>query len=719
MSVSRRYRAFISYSHSDARVAVRLHRRLEGYRVPTRLRGAAGEFGAIPERLSPIFRDREDLATAGDVRAHVREALAESDALIVICSPAAAKSRWVNEEVLAFKRGGRGDRIYCLIVAGEPNAGDERECFPPALRFQIERDGEIGRRCAEPIAADMRPGMDGHVIAKLKLIAGLLGVDLDTLRQREAQRRHRRMLAIVVASLTGMTMALALAATAWIARNDARQQQARAEIARKDAQRRQAQAEDLLGFMLDDLRPKLEKVGRLDLLDTVNDQEMRYFAGLDPRDLSDVLLARQAQALTQIGQVRLSQARFPEALASFQSAYLRSKALADRRPGDGKRLFDRGQAEYYLGYVYWQSRDLHRARLWLTRYRDTSREAYAIDPRNIDWKHEVAYGDHNLAVLDFEGGELLRASEGFARARSTLESILARTPGDLNMIYEVADEVSWQGSVEEQRGNLPKAETLLARKTDAVRRIVAAQPNDLRWKYTLSTSELMLSDMLRIRGEYTRAETLADGAAERMKMLTTHDPDNKDWSGEYLRALILRAAARIGSRRYSAANDDLARTDPLLEASMKIERSDRYVRRNLLDALSLRSMRALQRGDRRAAQREANALHSLCNDETALDSAETAGRIGLCELISGMAAEQAGRSSAADAHFAAARRTLAGVARNSGYWRILDPWARLCVLTGDLAEAKRVEAQLNRYGYVALFPWPLRPWTGRIMTQSE
>ena len=220
MNGSRRYRAFISYSHSDARVAVRLHRLLEGYRVPTRLRGAIGEFGVIPERLSPIFRDRVDLATAGDVRAHVREALAQSDALIVICSPAAAKSRWVNEEVLAFKRGGRSDRIYCLIVAGEPNAGDERECFPPALRFQIERDGEIWATLRRADSRDMRPGMDGHVIAKLKLIAGLLGIDLDTLRQREAQRRHRRMLAIVVASLTGMTMAVALAATAWIARNE-------------------------------------------------------------------------------------------------------------------------------------------------------------------------------------------------------------------------------------------------------------------------------------------------------------------------------------------------------------------------------------------------------------------------------------------------------------------------------------------------------------------
>ena len=75
------------------------------------------------------------------------------------------------------------------------------------------------------------------------------------------------MLAIMVASLAGMTLALVLAATAWIERNNARRQQALAESASEDAQRRQAQAEGLLGFIVDDLRPKLEKVRRLDLLD--------------------------------------------------------------------------------------------------------------------------------------------------------------------------------------------------------------------------------------------------------------------------------------------------------------------------------------------------------------------------------------------------------------------------------------------------------------------
>jgi hypothetical protein len=85
----------------------------------------------LPDRLAPVFRDREELASAGELGPQIQAALAESDALIVLCSPEPARSRWVDAEVQAFRRSGRGERVFALIVAGEPNAGGERECFPP------------------------------------------------------------------------------------------------------------------------------------------------------------------------------------------------------------------------------------------------------------------------------------------------------------------------------------------------------------------------------------------------------------------------------------------------------------------------------------------------------------------------------------------------------------------------------------------------------------
>ncbi len=224
-----RYKAFISYSHSDESWARWLHRSLEWYRVPKHIVGRDTARGPIPKRLAPIFRDREELASASDLGSVLENALASSQALIVICSPASARSRWVNEEIRFFKNLGRADEVYCLIVDGEPNAdaGKGVECFPPALLEVSESDGASAT--VEPIAADVRPGGDGKQAAKLKLIAGLLGVGLDEIRQRENQRRQRRLIQIASGAVVGMLIATALATAAFMARAEAERQRVRAE----------------------------------------------------------------------------------------------------------------------------------------------------------------------------------------------------------------------------------------------------------------------------------------------------------------------------------------------------------------------------------------------------------------------------------------------------------------------------------------------------------
>ena len=86
------YKAFISYCHADQDLAAWLHRALESYRVPRRLVGTVGLHGAVPNRLRPIFRDREELSSSADLSETIKEALAASDSLIVVCSPRAVRS---------------------------------------------------------------------------------------------------------------------------------------------------------------------------------------------------------------------------------------------------------------------------------------------------------------------------------------------------------------------------------------------------------------------------------------------------------------------------------------------------------------------------------------------------------------------------------------------------------------------------------------------------
>jgi tetratricopeptide (TPR) repeat protein len=238
-----RYRAFLSYSHRDHRQVAWLHRTLESYRVPRKLVGRASADGAVPARIRPIFRDREELSASADLGTAIQAALRESRYLVVICSPASAASRWVNEEVLEFKRLRGERRILAVIASGEPGGG-EQECFPPALRFRLGADGQLSDVPAEPIAADLRPQGDGRRLATLKLVAGLLALDLDDLVQRESQRRVRQFAMLAAASLAGMGVAGGLAFYANARRIEADQQRA---IAERESATARAASDYLIG----------------------------------------------------------------------------------------------------------------------------------------------------------------------------------------------------------------------------------------------------------------------------------------------------------------------------------------------------------------------------------------------------------------------------------------------------------------------------------------
>ena len=137
-----KYRAFLSYSHRDQAWAKWLHAALESYRIDKDLSGRAAAAGPIPKTLRPIFRDREDFSAGHSLTKQTIAALEASQFLIVICSPSAAQSKYVNEEVRRFKMLGRAERVIPVIVEGDPD-DPVRVCFPPALRFKVGADGQI------------------------------------------------------------------------------------------------------------------------------------------------------------------------------------------------------------------------------------------------------------------------------------------------------------------------------------------------------------------------------------------------------------------------------------------------------------------------------------------------------------------------------------------------------------------------------------------------
>ena len=179
------YKAFISYRHTppDEEIAKKLHTAIETYSVPKDIREKLGI-----SKMGRVFRDQEELPLSQDLGGDIRAALENSEWLIVICSPRYLESKWCNAELDYFIELGKRDHILAVLADGEPE-----EAFPPQLRF-AEKDGKQVE--LEPLAADVRAGTTAESLKKLKneklrILAPMLGVNYDHLRQRARRRRNR------------------------------------------------------------------------------------------------------------------------------------------------------------------------------------------------------------------------------------------------------------------------------------------------------------------------------------------------------------------------------------------------------------------------------------------------------------------------------------------------------------------------------------------------
>lgn len=222
--------AFFSYSRQDERLAQWLWKKLDTFRTPKDLIDTNGAYGKVPKTLNKIFRDRSDLGSGGQVSEGLDQALRASDNLIVLCTPAAAKSEWVNHEIQTFIELGRSDRIFPVIGSGAPNSNNpETECFPPVLRDA----GILAADLREIKESDGRIIGDGKETGRLKLIAGLLGVSLDTLIQREVKRQRRTIRSLALASIVFLTISVIAIVAGIVAFNNQQRAERRLDLAAK------------------------------------------------------------------------------------------------------------------------------------------------------------------------------------------------------------------------------------------------------------------------------------------------------------------------------------------------------------------------------------------------------------------------------------------------------------------------------------------------------
>jgi tetratricopeptide (TPR) repeat protein len=594
-----RYKAYLSYSHEDARWATWLHRALEGYRVPSRLR--ADVEGELPERLAPIFRDRDDLSSASDLSKKLGGALDDSENLIVICSPAAARSRWVNQEIREFQALGRGDRIHCMVVDGDPQAAPEDGgCFPPAL---FEGVGEGG---SEPLAADPRDFGDGKRLALQKLIAGLLGVRLDALRRRDLARQRRWRMVMAAASIGAIAL-LGYAITTGIAERQER-----------------GRAEQMAAFIVDlgdDLQDELD----LESLARISTTAMGYLEQLDPDRLSPETRLKVGLALRQVGEVNLFQGKIEDARAAYERSHDVFLGLFEEYPGRDDVIFELSQSEFYIAEFHRLRGDYDRTRMHLQRYYEIARAQHEAMPEDPTWLLEYSYASSNLtnfrisisepvdeamlAELDRNialAGQALEAWDGstdvmghyanelawaadaqlgscnleLARqtriaALAVAEQLLSRDPGNRGLELDVAYRNAGLAGVLASLGDVPGARDHYAAGIELLGSLLARDPSSQKYREDLANHERAMARVLRHGNDLPAAATHLEDAVALFARISFGDETTEWYREVYLRTLEEQVRLALAQQDLVAAADALERLRETMKTFAGLEQGQR------------------------------------------------------------------------------------------------------------------------------------------------
>jgi len=484
-------------------------------------------------------------------------------------------------------------------------------------------------------------------------------------------------------------------------------QAVRATRAERLADVERGRAENLLKFMLGDLYTKLDGVGRLDVLDAVADKATAYFASLGPDDLNDTTRLSRAKALRLLGGVRMSQGRYADAVEAFTGAYSRAAEMASRHPRDGEVLFERGQAEFGIGYVHLRRAEYPPAGEWFTRYRDTCVALVALDPARTDWQLELVDGQGNLAALDKERGEYAAARAGYLSELATLEKLAAGDPGNLQIRSKMADAHAWLGSIAELQGAYAEALRQFSTQSAQLESLAQSDPKTAIWSQYQSVALVNVVAIDMVTGRYEAAGESLVRAQKLLDALVAHDPENAYWKGFSLHARL--AEASLARRRGDGAGARRA-VDGALSQLESLSASEPTERSFALLLMQAWEMEAQLQSDARQPAAAASAAHAvemaerLSRSQGATDA--EAGEFAQTHVISGEVAAASGDEGAARRDGLRATELLAPRIHSSVDWRLLDPAARAAALLGRFGEARAMVARLNQLGYVPIDPWP-------------
>jgi serine/threonine-protein kinase len=515
---------------------------------------------------------------------------------------------------------------------------------------------------------------------------------LQWIRHKPARRiRRAAAAAIVVAGLLGAAKYT----------YDLARERAVAVAARADADRRRDQAEGLIGFMLGDLQTKLQRLGRLDLLEDVGRVATSYFKTVPPEALSDEELYRRSQSLYQIGQVYQAKGSLPNAIVAYRDSLALMTQVAGRVPDNTDWQLGLGTAYFYLGDALRRQGDLDGALAHFRSYWQVAERLSARDPNNQTWRLEVSYGHSNVAAVLEAQGEL---NESLAELRTTLtvkQQVSDSDPANPEWRRAVANTHNRIGVVLLKLGRLEEATSHLRQDVDIGESLLAATPNDAPLRATVAVSHSWLATAFEYAGADFESAVHRQAGLRLTSELVAKDPANNDWQRERAVAQMRMADLEYGGGRTVSAEARYRESLAALTTLLARNPTRLTLRRDVASGHH-RIARILLAANKPAAAVDAS---EACRavlvpvESSALPDPDTRAGLVQCDLLAGAALTGLGRAQQATDVWQRALATIEPLTRNSNDPARLQLLARALARAGRVQEAEAVVQRLEEMGY--------------------
>jgi tetratricopeptide (TPR) repeat protein/predicted Ser/Thr protein kinase len=490
-------------------------------------------------------------------------------------------------------------------------------------------------------------------------------------------------------------LAVAIAGTKYTI--DLRRERTAAVAARQDADRRRQQAETLIGFMLDDLRPKLQQVGRLALLEDVGSEATKYFDAVPPSDLSGEELFRRSQALHQIGEIKQAEGKLPDAANAYRASVTYAEQAFARDPNNSEWQLGLGTAHFYVGDASRVQGDLPAAMREFTAYRDVAQRLVDHEPQNEKWLLELSYGFTNVGAVLEAQGSLPAAKQQFEDALRITSDLARRKPADVERQQALALEHNHLGVVLDKLGDAAAALTHYDADLVIRRQFVASNPTNLALRRSLQVALSAAGRAYEDSGQIQPAIELYGQWRDVTAASATADPRNSDWQRDAAVAKSYLAGALRFVGRLDEAESELRKGLAALRQIVAASPTVALWQRDLAAAELNLGQIGFDRGDLEVAARQAQVVeHGLAS----LVGSDRVARLRTAEaqLLGADVAERRGNISSARAQRDSA---LSLVTSNDGSMetRALAVRARALLALHKVDDARPFIATLERRGY--------------------